>query len=77
MLWPSKCADLNAIEHLWCLLKRKVESYAEEPKGIEELWKRVQEQWDNIDNCECQKLIESIARRVEAVIRARGGYRKY
>jgi transposase len=41
MLWPSKSADLNAIEHLWCLLKRKLKSYAEEPKGIEELWKRV------------------------------------
>jgi hypothetical protein len=37
----------------------------------------VQEQWDNIDNSECEKLIESMARRVEAVIRARGGYTKY
>jgi hypothetical protein len=77
MLWPSKFADLNPIEHLWSLLKRKLKSYAEEPKGIQELWKRVQEQWDNIDNSECQKLIESMARRVEAVIRARGGYKKY
>jgi hypothetical protein len=77
MLWPSKCADLNPIEHLWCLLKRKLKSYAEEPKGIQELWERVQEQWDNIDNCECEKLIESMARRVEGVMRARGGYRKY
>jgi hypothetical protein len=59
------------------LLKRKLKSYAEEPKGIQELWKRVQEQWDNIDNSECQKLIESMPRRVEAVMRARGGYRKY
>jgi hypothetical protein len=77
MLWPCKSVDLNPIEHLWCLLKRKLKSYAEEPKGIEELWKRVQEQWDNIDNCDCQKLIESMARRVEGVMRARGGYRKY
>jgi hypothetical protein len=77
MLWPSKSADLNPIEHLWCLLKRKLKSYPEEPKGIEELWNRVQELWDNIDNCECCQLIESIARRVEGVMRARGGYRKY
>jgi hypothetical protein len=77
MLWPSKFADLNAIEHLWCLLKRKLKSYPEEPKGIEKLWERVQEQWDNIDNSECQKLIECMPRRVEAVMRARGGYTKY
>jgi hypothetical protein len=76
-LWPCKSADLNAIEHLWCLLKRKLKSYAEEPKGIQELWERVQEQWGNIDNCECEKLIESMARRVVAVVRARGGYTKY
>jgi hypothetical protein len=59
------------------LLKRKVKSYTEEPKGIEKLWKRVQEQWDNIDNCECCQLIESMARRVEEVMRARRGYSKY
>jgi transposase len=58
MLWHSKSADLNPIEHLWSLLKRKLKSYAEEPKGI-------------------QELIESMPRRVEAVIRARGGYTKY
>jgi hypothetical protein len=58
-------------------LKRKLKSYPEEPKGIEKLWERVQEQWDNIDNSECQKLIECMPRRVEAVMRARGGYTKY
>jgi hypothetical protein len=77
MLWLSKSADLNPIEHPWSLLKRKLKSYPEEPKGTQELWKRVWEQWDNIDNSKCQKLTESMGRRVEAVMRARGGYTKY
>jgi hypothetical protein len=54
VLWPSKSADINPIEHLWSLLKKKLKGYAEEPKGIQELWKRVQEQWDNIDNSEVE-----------------------
>jgi hypothetical protein len=41
MLWPSKYTDVNPIEHLWSLLKMKLKSYPEEPKGIQKLWKRV------------------------------------
>ena len=38
---------------------------------------RVQVEWEGISVEECQKLIESMPRRVEAVLRAKGGYTKY
>ena len=44
---------------------------------IQELWERVQKEWDNIGVEECRKLIESMPRRVEAVIKAKGGHTKY
>ena len=47
------------------------------PKGILELWERVEGEWDKIDARVCQNLIESMPRRVAAVLEAEGGYTKY
>lgn len=77
MWWPAQSPDLNPIEHLWNHLKRKLAEYEEPPKGIHELWERVQVEWDQIGAGVCQNLIESMPRRVEEVIKAKGGYTKY
>jgi transposase len=75
--WPAQSPDLNPIEHLWTHLKRRVADYEEPPKGILELWDRVQEEWDKIGPEVCQNLIESMPRRIEDVLRAKGGYTEY
>ena len=36
-----------------------------------------QVEWEKIPAEECQKLIESMPRRIQAVLRAKGGYTKY
>ena len=77
MTWPAQSPDLNPIEHLWDHLKRKLAGYENAPGGMQELWERVEVEWDKIGVDVCQKLIESMPRRVEAVIRAKGGYTKY
>jgi hypothetical protein len=77
MLWPAQSPDLNPIEHLWSHLKRKLAEYEVPPKGILELWERVQEEWNKIEPEVCQNLIESMPRRVQAVMKAKGGYTKY
>ena len=42
------------------------------------VWKsKVQVEWDKIEPEVCQNLIESVPRRMEAVIKAKGGYTKY
>jgi hypothetical protein len=75
--WPAQSPDLNPIEHLWFHLKQKLGQYKTQPQGILELWERVQKEWDEIEPAVCQKLIESMPRRVEAVLKAKGGYTKY
>jgi DDE superfamily endonuclease len=75
--WPAQSPDLNPIEHLWEHLKRRLGEYEEEPKGILELWERIEKEWEKIPASVCQNLIESMPRRVEAVLRAKGGYTKY
>jgi hypothetical protein len=46
-------------------------------KGILELWDRVEKEWNDIPSKVCENLIESMLRRVEAVLKAKGGYTKY
>ncbi|KAJ3551493.1 hypothetical protein NM688_g4672 [Phlebia brevispora] len=47
------------------------------PNSIHELWERVQKEWEAIPKEVCQNLIASMPRRVEAVIKAKGGHTKY
>lgn len=75
--WPSQSPDLNPIEHLWVHLKRRLATYKNEPNGLEELWERVQEEWNRIPAAVCIDLIDSMPRRVAAVIKAKGSYTKY
>ena len=77
MEWPAQSSDLNPIEHLWNILKCKLNKYEEPPKGVYELWDRVAEEWNKITPEKCQILIESLPRRLEAVYKAKGGHTKY
>ena len=75
--WPAQSPDLNPIEHLWFHLKTKLREYEEAAGGVEELWRRAEIEQEKIPKEKCQKLIESMPRRVAVVLRAKGGYTKY
>ena len=77
MVWPAQSPDLSPIEHRRGYLKRRLAEYEHPSNGIHELWERIQEKWEKIPAEECQKLIESMPRRIETVIKAKGGYTKY
>jgi hypothetical protein len=73
----TQSPDLNPIEQLWTHIKRRLADYEIPPSGIIELWERVEAEWNKIEPKVCQDLIESMPRRVQAVIEAKGGYTKY
>jgi transposase len=77
MKWPAQSPDLNPIENLWSILKSKLMEYDSSPNGMIELWERIQEKWNEIDAETCQKLVNSMPRRIEAVIKAKGLWTKY
>jgi transposase len=77
LVWPSQSPDINPIEHLWVHLKRALLAYPTPPKGVHELWERVEVEWNGISAETCQNLIESMPRRIRAVIRAEGGHTDY
>lgn len=74
--WPPMSPDLNPIEHLWDELKRKIKSEPA-PQSMAELRIRLQYEWDCLPQEVIQNLIDSMPRRLAAVIRARGGPTKY
>ena len=54
--WPAQSPDLSPIEHLWQDLKKRLNSYKRPPRGIWELWERIEAEWGKIEVEECQKL---------------------
>ena len=70
--WPAQSPDLNPIERLWTTLKQKIVDYEVPAKGVWELWEQTSAEWENITAEDCQKLIESMPRRLQAVIKAKG-----
>ena len=76
MSW-SQSPDINPIEHLWVDLKKALQKCPKLPKGVHELWDRVVGEWNNISPETCQNFIESIPRRMQAVIKVKSGHTKY
>ena len=75
MDWPSMSPDLNPIEHLWGILKRKVEG--RKVSNICQLHDVIMEEWKSIPVATCGALVNSMPRRVKAVLDNDGGHIKY
>ncbi len=73
--WSANSPDLNLIENLWGIVKRKMRN--KRPKNADELKATVKETWASIPPRQCHKLITSMPRRIEAVIKAKGAPTKY
>lgn len=75
MEWPSMSPDLNPIEHLWGILKRKVES--RHVSNIQQLREIIADEWQNIPAETCVNLVNSMPSRIDAVIKNNGSHTKY
>jgi len=71
--WPAQSPDLNPIEHLWHHLKLKLSRYEKKATSVHELWERVDKEWNSFTEDECARYYESMPKRIQAVIKAKGG----
>lgn len=73
--WPPQSADLNPIENLWSALDSQVPPSGR--KNRDAFFESLQTAWHDLEPDLLKKLVESMNRRLSAVIKARGGNTKY
>lgn len=73
--WVAQSPDLNPIEHLWSILKRRVAE--QRPTNLASLKEVISDEWWKIDEKVTRPLVESMPRRISAVIAAKGGHTRY
>lgn len=75
MTWPAQSPDLNPIETLWNDVKKVIKE--KKPSNLNKMYEIIQEGWRNISSDRCARLIDSMPRRCQEVIRNKGGPTKY
>ena len=74
--WPGNSPDMNPIENLWAILKQKVNSY--QPKTRTELVSSIVRVWHHEIPIElCEKLVDSMNKRISTLYQNKGGPTKY
>ncbi len=75
--WPPQSPDLNPIEHLWDVVEREIRIMDVQPTNLQKLRDDNMSIWTKISE-ECfQHLVESMPRRIKAVLKAKGGPTRY
>ncbi len=67
--WPPQSPDLNPIEHLWDVVEQEIRIMDVQPTNLQQLRDAIMSIWTNISE-ECfQHLVESMPRRIKAVMK--------
>ncbi|GFW61058.1 transposable element Tc1 transposase [Trichonephila clavipes] len=72
---PPQSPDINVIENLWATLEIAVQKHQIRNKA--HLKQVLQEEWDKISPDTTKKLVESVPRRLEDIIKAKGHATRY
>ena len=75
--WPPNSPDLSPIEHLWDELDRRVKRRRNTPTLSGNCKQYLLEEWENIPMRKINALVNSMQRRIRAVINARAGHTRY
>uniref|UniRef100_A0A3B1K5Q0 Tc1-like transposase DDE domain-containing protein n=1 Tax=Astyanax mexicanus TaxID=7994 RepID=A0A3B1K5Q0_ASTMX len=75
LAWPANSPDLNVIENLWAIVKRKIRD--RKPTTLDQLKQNIATAWEAVSAETCDKLVKSMPQRLQAVIQAKGAATKY
>lgn len=77
MDWPSRSPDLNPIENIWKIMKDNIQKRQDFPRNVNDLKTALKEEWSKLDTSVLRRVVDSMPRRIEAVLNANGGSTKY
>jgi transposase len=75
--WASQSPDVNPIENLWDQVKDQLEARKDRPTSLPELFEMVKEEWQKVPLSFIQNLVDSMPRRCQMVVEAKGETTKY
>ena len=75
--WPAQSPDMNPIENLWAIIKKRRQKKYDFPKTKTELIDQIFDIWENIETKLVEKLADSANTRVNAVLKLKGKVSKY
>ena len=75
--WPAQSPDINPIENLWQELKTRLFHPQPHSCNKDELFEFLKREWEALPEIFLKNLVHSMPRRINAVIKAKGGHTKY
>ena len=73
--WPPQLPDMNPIEHVWSTIKQKLDTIRVTSKEM--MRAEIQGIWQGIEPDYLQNLVDSMPRRIEALIASKGVATRY
>ena len=77
MDWPARSPDMNPIEHVWDHMSVWIRDMDDPPSTVAELNNAVHQAWAAVRPGRVRTQVESMPRRVRALLAARGGHTGY
>lgn len=77
MDWPPYSPDMNAIEHMWDILGRRLQQRVPQPVTRAQLGAALVDEWNNIPQYQINRLVNSMPRRIQTLLNANGGHTRY
>ena len=75
--WPPNSPDLNPIENVWSLLKKRVRRLLKPSDSLDDLERLLKKEWEELSQHTIDRLIQSMPSRVRSVIEKCGSNTKY
>ena len=77
MSWPAQSPDLNRIENLWSIMKKRVNTLCPNARSPQAMEVALENVWREFTPETINNLIDSMPERVKDVTKARGEPTKY